>query len=97
MRLDGLAVLVLEHEGARAVKHAALPRHDRGGVATGLDAVTASRIFERHVSSKQGAGVGLALARTLAEADGGRLHLVSTRPTTFQLRAPAPLALPDLC
>jgi signal transduction histidine kinase len=63
----------------------------------GLDAVTASRIFERHVSSKQGAGVGLALARTLAEADGGRLDLVSTRPTTFQLRAPAPSTVADLC
>jgi signal transduction histidine kinase len=61
----------------------------------GLDAASAARIFERHVSTKEGAGVGLALARTLAEADGGRLDLVSTRPTTFQLRAPAPLAVPD--
>ena len=39
--LDGLAVLVLEDEGAGAVQHAALPRHDGRGVAAGLDAVAA--------------------------------------------------------
>ena len=54
-----------------------------------LDADPA-QIFERHVSHGGGTGVGLALARTLAEADGGRLDLVSTRPTTFRLTSPRP-------
>ena len=54
-----------------------------------LDA-DAAQIFERHVSHGGGTGVGLALARTLAEADGGRLDLVSTRPTTFRLTSPRP-------
>jgi signal transduction histidine kinase len=47
-------------------------------------------IFDRHVSSTGGTGVGLAVARTLAEADGGRLDLASTTPTTFRLTSLRP-------
>lgn len=66
------------------------------GVA--LSDTDTARIFERHVSTAGSTGVGLALARTLAEADGGRLELVGTRPTTFQLTSPSRPAAPGrLC
>ncbi|GAB3590522.1 two-component system sensor histidine kinase DraK [Angustibacter peucedani] len=44
-----------------------------------------SRVFERTVSSSGSTGLGLALARDLAEADGGRLELVRARPPVFAL------------
>ena len=44
-----------------------------------------ARIFERTVSSSGSTGLGLALARDLAEADGGRLELVRGRPPVFAL------------
>jgi len=45
----------------------------------------APHIFDRGVSGVGSTGVGLALARALAEADGGRLELASQRPATFSL------------
>ncbi|MGP9580552.1 MULTISPECIES: ATP-binding protein [unclassified Brachybacterium] len=55
---------------------------DEGG---GIDPELGARIFERAVSgrSSSGTGVGLALARTLVEDDGGRLELLTESPTTF--------------
>ncbi|MDQ1614595.1 MAG: hypothetical protein QOJ60_534 [Actinomycetota bacterium] len=44
-----------------------------------------ARIFERSVSGRRGTGLGLALARELAAADGGRLELVQQRPPVFAL------------
>ncbi len=44
-----------------------------------------ARIFERSVSGRKGTGLGLAVARELAEADGGRLELVQQRPAMFAL------------
>lgn len=43
----------------------------------------APRIFERNVTSGQGTGLGLALARDLLSADGGRLELVCRHPAVF--------------
>ncbi|WP_129338687.1 ATP-binding protein [Cellulomonas endophytica] len=43
------------------------------------------RIFERGSSSAQSTGLGLALARDLAAADGGRLELAQRRPAVFAL------------
>ncbi|WP_019816507.1 ATP-binding protein [Saccharomonospora saliphila] len=45
----------------------------------------ASHVFERGFSGSGSTGVGLALARALAEADGGRLELSTKRPATFSL------------
>jgi len=51
----------------------------------GIPAHLGSRVFERTVSSSGSTGLGLALARDLAEADGGRLELVRARPPVFAL------------
>ncbi|HZR48698.1 MAG TPA: HAMP domain-containing sensor histidine kinase [Streptosporangiaceae bacterium] len=48
-----------------------------------------SRIFERSVSGRpEGTGLGLALARTMAAADGGRVVLVKAKPATFAVFLP---------
>jgi len=48
-----------------------------------------SRIFERSVSGRpEGTGLGLALARTRAAADGGRVVLVKAKPATFAVFLP---------
>ena len=44
-----------------------------------------ARIFERSVSGRRGTGLGLAVARELAEADGGRLELIQQKPPVFAL------------
>jgi signal transduction histidine kinase len=48
-----------------------------------------ARIFERSVSGRpEGTGLGLALARTMAAADGGRVVLVKAKPATFGVFLP---------
>ncbi|MEV6010206.1 ATP-binding protein [Streptomyces sp. NPDC051976] len=44
-----------------------------------------ARVFERTVSGRNSTGLGLAVARDLAEADGGRLELLQHRPPVFAL------------
>lgn len=51
----------------------------------GVPAELGARIFERSVSGRRGTGLGLAVARELAEADGGRLELVRQKPPVFAL------------
>jgi signal transduction histidine kinase len=47
------------------------------------------RIFERSVSGRpEGTGLGLALARTMAAADGGRVVLIKAKPATFAVFLP---------
>jgi signal transduction histidine kinase len=59
---------------------------DEGG---GVPAELAPRIFERSVSGAPGGtGLGLALARTIAAADGGQVVLVRPRPAVFALFLP---------
>lgn len=51
----------------------------------GISDELAPRIFEREVTSGRGTGLGLALARDLVAADGGRLELAERRPPVFQV------------
>ncbi|MEU3275215.1 ATP-binding protein [Saccharomonospora sp. NPDC006951] len=69
--------------------------HDTGA---GVPDELAPHIFERGFSGGGSTGVGLALARALAEADGGRLELSVKRPATFSLflRVPRPADVPGV-
>ena len=51
----------------------------------GVPEEIASRIFERAVTSGKGTGLGLALARDLVTADGGRLELSQRVPAVFSV------------
>ena len=51
----------------------------------GVGSTIAPHIFERAVSTAQSTGLGLALARDLAEANGGRLELIQAQPAIFAL------------
>ncbi len=55
------------------------------GVPEALD----STVFVRSVSGTGSSGLGLALARTLVAADGGRLEMLSARPAVFAMFLPA--------
>jgi signal transduction histidine kinase len=65
------------------------PRHIAGGGAIdvtdigSMSAGDAEEVFVRHNGAHN--GIGLALARSMAEAEGGRLLLARRRPTTFSL------------
>ncbi len=50
-----------------------------------MPAELGSRIFERTISGRNSTGIGLAVARDLAEADGGRLEMLQTQPPVFGL------------
>jgi signal transduction histidine kinase len=52
---------------------------------SGIPQELGARVFERAVSGHNSTGIGLAVARDLAEADGGRLELVSLKPAVFSL------------
>lgn len=51
----------------------------------GVPEELAPRIFEREVTSGRGTGLGLALARDLVTADGGRLELAQRTPAVFSV------------
>jgi signal transduction histidine kinase len=53
-----------------------------------IDRAVAERAFGADAPPDAPHGRGLALARRLARADGGRLELIATDPTTFELRFP---------
>jgi signal transduction histidine kinase len=54
----------------------------------GVAAQDQERVFERGASRVGSTGIGLHLARTLAQADGGSLVVLSDRPAAFELRLP---------
>lgn len=51
----------------------------------GVPTELGNRVFERAVSGRNSTGIGLAVARDLAEADGARLELLSLQPPVFAL------------
>ncbi|MFI7012068.1 ATP-binding protein [Streptomyces sp. NPDC050145] len=51
----------------------------------GVPSELGSRIFERTISGRNSTGIGLAVARDLAEADGGRLEMLQASPPVFGL------------
>ncbi|MFJ2609670.1 ATP-binding protein [Streptomyces sp. NPDC091279] len=61
----------------------------------GVPADLGARIFERTISGRNSTGIGLAVARDLAEADGGRLEMLQVKPPVFGLfLSRTPLKLP---
>ena len=58
----------------------------------GYLATPSTQLFSRGNPSHSGHGIGLGLARSLAEACGGRLNFTSGSPTTFSLVLPHNLA-----
>lgn len=54
-----------------------------GDEGPGVPSELVGRLFERSVSGRRSTGLGLFLARAVAEAEGGRLELVSARPPVF--------------
>jgi signal transduction histidine kinase len=56
----------------------------------GVPEALAPHVFDRGVSGAASTGVGLALARALVEADGGRLELARLKPATFAVFLPVP-------
>jgi signal transduction histidine kinase len=59
-----------------------------GDEGQGLDG-DPKQVFARRSPEARGTGIGLALARSLVEADGGRLEVTSTRPAVFAVLLPA--------
>jgi signal transduction histidine kinase len=55
----------------------------------GVPEALGARVFERQVGNGDGTGLGLALARDLVTADGGRLELLRHRPPVFAVFLPA--------
>jgi signal transduction histidine kinase len=51
----------------------------------GVPPALGARVFERTVSGRNSTGIGLAVARDLAEADGGRLELLQNQPPVFAI------------
>ena len=56
----------------------------------GVPAELALRVFDRRFSASRGTGIGLALARSLALAEGGHLELLGGEGSTWQVTFPVP-------
>ncbi len=72
---------------ARAAEHSLIIEVSDTG--PGVPEELVAHVFDRGVSVGSSTGLGLALARALVEADGGRLELSRARPPTFTIFLPA--------
>lgn len=81
-RNHGAGTVTLAARSGEAEGSVVITVSDHGqGIPEGL----VPHIFDRGVSGAGSTGVGLALARALVEADGGRLELSVRRPATFSV------------
>lgn len=71
---------------ARATESSLVVEVDDAG--PGVPEELVAHVFDRGVSVGSSTGLGLALARALVEADGGRLELARARPPTFTIFLP---------
>jgi signal transduction histidine kinase len=90
--LDVLLDNALRH-GRGPIRLVVEPAGDHGHLTVedqgpGIDPEAGSRLFDRRVAGEGGHGIGLALARTLVQADGGRLDLVRASPASFRITLP---------
>ncbi len=83
----GLVTLSARWTGVKPDRMVVVEVTDGGA---GVPEELAAHVFDRGISGASSTGVGLALARALIEADGGRLELSSARPARFAvyLRVP---------
>jgi signal transduction histidine kinase len=72
---------------ARATDHGL--QVEVGDAGAGVPEELVPHVFDRGVSVGSSTGLGLALARALVEADGGRLELSRARPPLFTIFLPA--------
>lgn len=78
---EGTVTLAARHGGATVVVEVS-----DGG--PGVPEQIVPHVFDRGFSAGGSTGVGLALARALIEADGGRLELSSAKPAMFEIFLP---------
>jgi signal transduction histidine kinase len=96
--LDVLLENALEH--GRGTIRVDVTRDGRAAVISvaddgpGVPEADRERIFERGASRAGRTGIGLHLARTLAEGDGGAIRVSSAGASRFELRLPAAERLP---
>jgi signal transduction histidine kinase len=87
--LDVLLDNAVNHgQGTTTVTLRAVDRHARLTVEDGGPGIAEAdreTIFERGASRRGGTGIGLHLARALAQADGARLRALPGAPTRFEL------------
>jgi signal transduction histidine kinase len=87
--------VLLDNAAVHGAGTVTLSVRDAGGAVAidvadeGPGPADAEAAFRRHGDSAAGHGIGLALARSLAEAEGGRLWLTRPRPPVFSLLLPA--------
>ncbi len=86
----------VRHGGGTVVLTARATEHglqvEVGDAGAGVPEELVPHVFDRGVSVGSSTGLGLALARALVEADGGRLELSRPRPPLFTIFLPAPRA-----